>query len=151
MRMSQCCCGQNTWSRQAHICTLLVVPAERRREIARQLLPSMRALFSRTLPGRPRTQSATTIFSRSRSSLLVSAIRRGGICGYSRPARQRPAILVYAREATFQLWSGVLESEATTSSSSLSPTWKFGAGPASCTKFRGAHSKRPLKNQHEPR
>jgi hypothetical protein len=31
----------------------------------------------------------------------------GGVLGLLNP---RPAILVYAREATFQLWSGVLES-----------------------------------------
>jgi hypothetical protein len=98
-----------TSSAQLHI--LLVVPAERRQEIARQLLPLHACLVFADSSGQ--TDDAISDDDIFQVAILPATLgdtawwKLWGMLGL---LNKRPAILVYAREATFQLWSGVLES-----------------------------------------
>jgi hypothetical protein len=95
----------------AHLRILLVMPAERRRDITRQLMP----LHAELVFADPSGQTDEPIKEDDifQVALLPATFtdtawwKLQGVLGL---LNKRPAILVYAREATFQLWSGVLES-----------------------------------------
>jgi hypothetical protein len=95
----------------AHLHILLVVPAERRREIARQLLPLHARLVFATSSGQTEEPlNDDDVFQVAILPATLSDTAWWNLWGILALLSQRPAILVYAREATFQLWSGVLES-----------------------------------------
>ena len=95
----------------AHLRILLVIPAERRREITRQLQP-LNAELVFADPSGP-TEGGIKEDDIFQVAILPATLtdtawwKLWGVLGV---LNRRPAILVYAREATFQLWSGVLES-----------------------------------------
>ena len=97
--------------RGTNLRVLLVVSPERRREIARQLAP----LKARLVFAGPSGETEDPIREDDifQVAILPATLsdatwwRLWGVLGLLNP---RPAILVYAREATFQLWSVVLES-----------------------------------------
>jgi CheY-like chemotaxis protein len=90
---------------------LLVMPADRRREITRQLLPLNAQLAFADPSGE--TDERITEDDVFQVAILPATLtdtawwKLWGVLGL---LDKRPAILVYAREASFQLWSGVLES-----------------------------------------
>jgi PleD family two-component response regulator len=95
----------------AHLRILLVVPAERRREITRQLAP----LNAELVFAEPSGQTAERIKEDDvfQVAILPASLADTAwwkIWGVLGLLNKRPAILVYAREASFQLWSGVLDS-----------------------------------------
>ena len=95
----------------ARLRILLVVPVERRREIARQLHPLNAHLVFQD-PSSP-TEEATKEDEIFQVAILPATLTDTAwwkLWGSLGLLDQRPAMLVYAREATFQLWSGVLES-----------------------------------------
>ncbi len=95
----------------AHLRILLVVPAERRRELARQLLPLHAHLVFANSSGQTEEPiNDDDIFQVAILPATFSDIAWWNLWGVLGLLNRRPAILVYAREATFQLWSGVLES-----------------------------------------
>jgi DNA-binding NtrC family response regulator len=95
----------------AHLHILLVVPAERRREIARQLLPlHARLVFANSSGQTEDAISDDDIFQVAILPATLGDTAWWNLWGMLGLLDKRPAILVYAREATFQLWSGVLES-----------------------------------------
>jgi PleD family two-component response regulator len=95
----------------AHLRILLVVPAERRRELARQLLPLHAHLVFANSSGQTEEPiNDDDIFQVAILPATFSDIAWWNLWGVLGLLNKRPAILVYAREATFQLWSGVLES-----------------------------------------
>jgi PleD family two-component response regulator len=90
---------------------LIVVSPERRKEIARQLAP----LHAQLLFVSHRGETAQPIheddvFQVALLPATLSDTDWWGLWGVIGLLNRPPAILVYAREATFQLWSGVLES-----------------------------------------
>jgi DNA-binding response OmpR family regulator len=90
---------------------LLVVPAERRREITRQLHPLNPHLVFASPSGQ--TDEAINADDLFQVAILPATLLDTAwwkLWGMLELLANRPAILVYAREATFQLWSGVLES-----------------------------------------
>ena len=95
----------------AHLRILLVIPGERRREITRQLQPLKAELVFADPSGQ--TEEGIKEDDIFQVALLPATLddaawwKLWGVLGV---LNKRPAILVYAREATFQLWSGVLES-----------------------------------------
>ena len=94
---------------QLHI--LLVVPAERRREIARQLLPlHAHLVFVNSSGQTEHAISDDEVFQVAILPATLADTAWWNLWGVLELLNERPAILVYAREATFQLWSGVLES-----------------------------------------
>jgi PleD family two-component response regulator len=95
----------------AHLHILLVVPAERRREIARQLLPlHARLVFANSSGQTDEALNEDAIFQVAILPAAFSDTAWWNLWSMLGLLNQRPAILVYAREASFQLWSGVLES-----------------------------------------
>jgi PleD family two-component response regulator len=89
---------------------LAVVPANRREEIARQLAP----LHANLLFVRHSVEASAAIHENDvfQVALLPATLTDTDwweLWGVLALLNARPAILVYAREATFQLWSGVLE------------------------------------------
>ena len=90
---------------------LLAVPPDRQAEIARQLV-SLKARLTFTDPSGP------TEYPIAEGDVFQVAVLPGTLTdtawwklwGALALLSRRPAILVYAREASFQLWSGVLES-----------------------------------------
>ena len=94
-----------------HLHILLVVPAERRREIARQLLPlHARLVFANSSGQAEEAIDDDELFQVAILPAALSDTAWWNLWGMLALLTKRPAILVYAREATFQLWSGVLES-----------------------------------------
>jgi hypothetical protein len=93
----------------AHLHILLLVPAERRREIARQLLPLHARLVFANSSGQTEDPIGDEIFQVAILPATLSDTAWWTLWGTLALLIQRPAILVYAREATFELWSGVLE------------------------------------------
>ena len=94
-----------------HLHILLVVPAERRREIAQQLLPlHAHLVFVNSSGQSEQTISDDEVFQVAILPATLGDTAWWKLWGMLGLLNQRPAILVYAREATFQLWSGVLES-----------------------------------------
>jgi hypothetical protein len=95
----------------AHLHILLVVPAERRREIARQLLPlHARLVFANSSGQTDDAISGDDIFQVAILPATLGNTAWWNLWGMLGLLNKRPAILVYAHKATFQLWSGVLES-----------------------------------------
>jgi DNA-binding NtrC family response regulator len=89
---------------------LAVVPSDRRTEIARQLAPiKAELLFVR--------RSAEAAVAIREGDVFQVALLPASLCdtdwwelwGVLALLNRRPAILVYTRKATFQLWSGVLD------------------------------------------
>lgn len=94
----------------AHLHILLLVPAERRREIARQLLPlHARLIFANSSGQTEDPIGDDEIFQVAILPATLSDTAWWTLWGTLALLVKRPAILVYAREATFELWSGVLE------------------------------------------
>jgi hypothetical protein len=94
-----------------HLHILLVVPTERRREIARQLLPlHARLVFANSSGQTEETIDADEVFQVAILPATLTDTAWWSLSGVLGLLNKRPAIVVYAREATFQLWSGVLES-----------------------------------------
>ena len=95
----------------AHLRILLVIPAERRREITRQLRPLNAELVFADPCGH--TEDGIKEDDIFQVALLPATLKDTAwwkLWGVLGLLNKRPAMLVYAREATFQLWSGVLES-----------------------------------------
>jgi hypothetical protein len=112
MRVSLCSCGSViVVLSSTRLRILVVMPAERRREIARQLHPLDAQLVFADPSGQ--TDEAINPDDTFQVALLPAALADTAwwrLWGILELLNNRPAILVYAREATFQLWSGVLES-----------------------------------------
>jgi hypothetical protein len=109
--MSLCSCGSViVVLSSTRLRILVVVPAGRRREIARQLHP----LDAQLVFAEPSGQTDVAINPDDifQVAILPAALADRAwwtLWGMLELFSHRPAILVYAREATFQLWSGVLE------------------------------------------
>jgi PleD family two-component response regulator len=89
---------------------LLVMPVERRREITRQLLPLNAHLVFADPSGQTEEPiREDDIFQVAILPATLTDTVWWELWGVLGLLNKRPAILVYAREATFQLWSGVLE------------------------------------------
>ena len=90
---------------------LAVVPLEKRREIARQLAPlQTEVLF---VSNSSEAAAAIDEGDRFQVALLPASLSDTDwweLWGMLALLDPRPALLVYAREASFQLWSAVLES-----------------------------------------
>ena len=90
---------------------LLVMPADRRREITRQLLPLNAKLVFADPSGETEERiKEDDVFQVAILPATLTDTAWWKLWGVLGLLNKRPAILVYAREATFQLWSGVLES-----------------------------------------
>ncbi len=90
---------------------LLVIPAERRREIARQLQSLNAELVFADSSGQTEVPiKEDDIFQVALLPATLNDTAWWKLWGVLGVLNKRPAILVYAREASFQLWSGVLES-----------------------------------------
>ena len=103
--------AENVATQSSVLRILIVVSPERRTEIARQLAP----LHAELVFVSHRDETAQTIheddvFQVALLPATLSDTDWWGLWGVLGLLNRRPAILVYAREATFQLWSGVLES-----------------------------------------
>jgi hypothetical protein len=95
----------------AHLRILLVIPAERRREIIRQLQPLNAELVFADSSGQTEEGiMEDDIFQVAILPATLTDTAWWKLWGMLGVLNKRPAILVYAREASFQLWSGVLES-----------------------------------------
>jgi PleD family two-component response regulator len=93
-----------------HLRILLVMPAERRREISRQLQPLNAQLVFADPSGRTEQPiNEDDIFQVAILPATLTDTDWWKLWGVLGLLYKRPAILVYAREASFQLWSGVLE------------------------------------------
>jgi hypothetical protein len=95
----------------AHLRILLVIPAERRREITRQL-QSLNAelVFADASCQTEGGIKEDDVFQVAILPATLTDTAWWKLWGMLGVLNKRPAILVYAREASFQLWSGVLES-----------------------------------------
>jgi len=88
-----------------------VIPAERRREIIRQLQPLNAELVFADASGQTEAGiKEDDIFQVAILAATLTDTAWWKLWGMLGVLNKRPAILVYAREASFQLWSGVLES-----------------------------------------
>ncbi|MGC2103895.1 MAG: hypothetical protein WA647_02240 [Candidatus Acidiferrum sp.] len=89
---------------------LAVVPTYRRAEIARQLAPvNADILFVRHSAEASASIREDDVFQVALLPATLTDTDWWELWGVLALLKARPAILVYAREATFQLWSGVLE------------------------------------------
>jgi PleD family two-component response regulator len=89
---------------------LAVVPTYRRAEIARQLAPvNADMLFVRHSAEASASIREDDVFQVALLPATLTDTDWWELWGVLALLKARPAILVYAREATFQLWSGVLE------------------------------------------
>jgi PleD family two-component response regulator len=89
---------------------LAVVPTHRRGEIARQLAPvNADILFVRHSAEASASIHEDDVFQVALLPATLTDTDWWELWGVLALLKARPAILVYAREATFQLWSGVLE------------------------------------------
>ena len=94
-----------------HLRILLVIPAERRSEITLQLQPLNAELVFADPSGETEERiKEDDIFQVAILPATLNDIAWWKLWGVLGVLRKRPSILVYAREATFELWSGVLES-----------------------------------------
>jgi hypothetical protein len=90
---------------------LLVVPAERRRDIRRQLQPlNAKLIFADPSGQTEEPIKEDDVFQVAILPASLTDTAWWKLWGVVCLLNKRPAILVYAREASFQLWSGVLES-----------------------------------------
>jgi hypothetical protein len=90
---------------------LLVVPAERRRDIRRQLQPlNAKLIFADPSGQTEEPIKEDDVFQVALLPASLTDTAWWKLWGVLCLLNKRPAILVYAREASFQLWSGVLES-----------------------------------------
>lgn len=95
----------------AHLRILLVIPVERRREITRQLQPlNAELVFAHPSGQIDEGIKEDDIFQVAILPATLNDTAWWKLWGVLGVLNKRPAILVYAREATFELWSGVLES-----------------------------------------
>lgn len=98
-------------TRRAHLRIFLVISPDRHREMTRLLAP----LKAHLVFAGPAGETEAPILEDDvfQVAILPAALsdmawwKLWGVLGL---LNRRPAILVYAREATFQLWAGVLES-----------------------------------------
>ena len=88
---------------------LAVVPTNRRAEIARQLAPFKAELLFVGRSAEAVAIHEDDVFEVALLPACLSGTAWWELWGTLALLSRRPAILVYAREATFQLWSGVLE------------------------------------------
>jgi hypothetical protein len=89
---------------------LAVVPSYRRAEIARQLAPlNANLLFVRHSAEASAAIRENDVFQVALRPASLTNTDWWELWGAFALLNARPAMLVYAREATFQLWSGVLE------------------------------------------
>jgi PleD family two-component response regulator len=89
---------------------LAVVPTYRRAEIAHQLAPlNANLLFVRHFAEASAAIRENDVFQVALLPASLTDTDWWELWGVLALLDARPAILVYAREATFQLWSGVLE------------------------------------------
>jgi DNA-binding NtrC family response regulator len=94
-----------------HLRILLVIPAERRCEITRQLQPLNADLVFADPSGQTEEGiKEDDIFQVAILPATLNDMAWWKLWGVLGVLHRRPSILVYAREATFELWSGVLES-----------------------------------------
>ena len=94
----------------AHLRILVVMPVERRREIIRQLQPLNAELVFADPSGQTEERiKEDDIFQVAILPATLKDTAWWKLWGVLGVLNKRPAILVYAREASFQLWSGVLE------------------------------------------
>jgi DNA-binding NtrC family response regulator len=94
----------------AHLRILLVMPTERRQEITRQLQPLHAQLVFADPSGQTEELiKEDDIFHVAILPATLTDTAWWELWGVLGVLSKRPAILVYAREASFQLWSGVLE------------------------------------------
>jgi GAF domain-containing protein len=90
---------------------LLVIPTERRSEITRQLQPLNADLVFADPSGQTEEGiKEDDIFQVAILPATLNDTAWWKLWGVLGVLHKRPSILVYAREATFELWSGVLES-----------------------------------------
>jgi hypothetical protein len=89
---------------------LAVVPTYRRAEIARQLAPlNANLLFVRHSAEASAAIRENDVFQVALLPASLTETDWWELWGALALLNARPAMLVYAREATFQLWSGVVE------------------------------------------
>jgi hypothetical protein len=94
-----------------HLRILLVIPTERRSEITRQLQPLNADLVFADPSGQTEEGiKEDDIFQVAILPATLNDTAWWKLWGVLGVLHKRPSILVYAREATFELWSGVLES-----------------------------------------
>jgi hypothetical protein len=94
-----------------HLRILLVIPTERRSEITRQLQPLNADLVFADPSGQTEEGiKEDDIFQVAIHPATLNDTAWWKLWGVLGVLHKRPSILVYAREATFELWSGVLES-----------------------------------------
>jgi PleD family two-component response regulator len=97
-------------AQQTELRILAVVPTYRRAEIARQLAPlNANLLFVRHSADASAAIRENDVFQVALLPANLTDTDWWELWGALALLNARPAILVYAREATFQLWSGVLE------------------------------------------
>ena len=97
-------------AQQTELRILAVVPTYRRAEIARQLAPlNANLLFVRHSADASAAIRENDVFQVALLPASLTDTDWWELWGVWALLNDRPAILVYAREATFQLWSGVLE------------------------------------------
>jgi PleD family two-component response regulator len=97
-------------AQQTELRILAVVPTYRRAEIARQLAPlNANLLFVRHSADASAAIRENDVFQVALLPASLTDTDWWELWGALALLNARPAILVYAREATFQLWSGVLE------------------------------------------
>jgi hypothetical protein len=90
--------------------SLAVVPIYRRAEIAHQLAPlNANLIFVRHAADASAVIRENDVFQVALLPASLTDTDWWELWGVWALLNDRPAILVYAREATFQLWSGVLE------------------------------------------
>jgi DNA-binding NtrC family response regulator len=89
---------------------LLVMPAERRPEIIRQLQPlNAELVFANSAGETEQAIQEDDIFQVAVLPATLTDTTWWKLWGMLGVLHKRPAILVYTRVVTFQLWSGVLE------------------------------------------
>lgn len=102
---------ENVATHGAVLRILIVVAPDRQREIARQLSPlNAQILFVGRAGATSEPIREDDVFQVALLPASLSDTDWWELWSVLGLLNRRPAILVYAREATFQLWSGVLES-----------------------------------------
>lgn len=97
-------------AQQTQLRILAVVPSSRRDELSRQLAPLNAAVLfvARSVEAATAIREGE-VFQVALLPACLSDTDWWELWGVLALMNPRPALLVYAREATFQLWSGVLE------------------------------------------
>jgi PleD family two-component response regulator len=102
---------ENVATHSAELRILIVAPPEKRQEIGRQLAPLHAGLIFVGHGGETSQPILEEdVFQVALLPATLSDTDWWELWGVLGLLSRRPAILVYARAATFQLWSGVLES-----------------------------------------